>query len=137
MDNNSKRFTKLALMIVLSCILSSCSPLDVVKAILPSHQSPAIAVDTHVGDNTAVVGQAQQIKSNTGVAVGHDAYSASTQVINQQDPTSKTIILMLIAAFFGFLVGWPVSSTPQKWFAHFFIKKKHTDKPIDKNNTVS
>ena len=115
---------KLFLIFLFSCFLTACSPLDVVKAVVAPDHTPLLNVDTQVGDKSASVGTTQQIKSNHGVAIAHDQYSGQSLTVQQDTPSNKILLYALMGFVFGFLVGWPISGTPQKFIRHIFEKRR-------------
>lgn len=115
---------KIAFCLSLTFFLAGCSPFDLVKSVIPSKQDPLLSVDTHVGDNSASVGQTQSIHTNTGTAIGNDQYSAQSITVNNDLPLIKKIINGIFIFLCGFVIGWPIEKTPQSFIKNIFTRKK-------------
>lgn len=117
----------LAVIILMSgaCLLNGCSALDLVKAVTPSSESkPLLNVDTQVGDKTVAVGQTQQIKSNSGTAIGRDSFSGKSVTVHQGGSFLEMAWWVFWSFLAGFLIGWPLPATPQSLLVNWIESRK-------------
>ena len=117
------------ILLILVVMLSGCAALAHVLPFLGSKASNGIEVKTHVGHNKSNIGsQGNEIKHNQGTVVAARQNIRSAQTVNIHDfATSHLLVYSLVLFIAGFLIGWPISGTPQRFIRRLFGKKEIKD----------
>lgn len=121
---------KSIILLALIATLSGCAALAHVLPFLGSKASNGIEVKTHVGHNKSNIGsQANEVKHNQGtvIAAGQNIRQAKTVNIHEF-ATSHLLIYSIVLFLAGFLIGWPISGTPQSFLRRLFRRKPEEHK---------